>query len=160
MPIKCFETKLKLQGGKLILPRSYIYATRITPADTFWPFARRAQSEAGWGYHEIDASHAPNVTAPEALMRLLQEIVAHDAWNWRGVRLSNDRAAITYRLDMNVVRLFEAGEQETLALDATGWPVPRDGADGAERGTLHWAALGREPINCRAEGLSVSLMHR
>ena len=54
-----------------------------------------------------------------------------------GVRLSNDRAAITYRLDMNLVGLFEAGEQETLALDATGWPVPRNGADEAERGTLH-----------------------
>jgi pimeloyl-ACP methyl ester carboxylesterase len=79
MPIKCFETKLKLQGGKLILPRSYIYATRITPTDTFGPFARRAQSEAGWHYHEIDASHSPNVTAPEALMRLLQKIVAHGA---------------------------------------------------------------------------------
>jgi pimeloyl-ACP methyl ester carboxylesterase len=31
MPIKCFETKLRLQGGPLTLPRSYIYATRITP---------------------------------------------------------------------------------------------------------------------------------
>ena len=40
MPIKCFETKLKLQGGPLTLPRSYIYATRITPADTFGPFAQ------------------------------------------------------------------------------------------------------------------------
>jgi pimeloyl-ACP methyl ester carboxylesterase len=79
MPIKCFETKLKLQGGKLILPRTYIYATRITPADAFGPFARRAKSEAGWRYHEIDASHSPNVTAPEALMRLLQKIVAHGA---------------------------------------------------------------------------------
>jgi len=56
---------------------------------------------------------------------------------YRGVRLSNDRAAITYRLDMNLVGLFDAGEQETLALDATGWPVPRNGADEAERGTLH-----------------------
>ena len=39
MPIKCFETALRLQGGALTLPRSYIYATRITPADTFGPFA-------------------------------------------------------------------------------------------------------------------------
>ncbi len=74
MPIKCFETKLKL-SGKLTLPRSYIYATRITPADTFGPFARRAKSEAGWRYYEIDASHSPHVTAPEALLELLQEIV-------------------------------------------------------------------------------------
>ena len=44
MPIKCFETRLKLQGGALTLPRSYIYATRITPADTFGPFARMAKA--------------------------------------------------------------------------------------------------------------------
>ena len=60
----------------MTLPRSYIYATRITPADTFGQFARRARSEAGWRYYEIDASHSPNVTAPEALMALLQKIVA------------------------------------------------------------------------------------
>ena len=28
-----------------------------------------------WRYYEIDASHSPNVTAPEALVRLLDEIV-------------------------------------------------------------------------------------
>ena len=76
MPIKCFETKLKLQGGALTLPRSYIYATRITPADTFGPFARQTKSDPAWNYHEIDASHSPNVTAPEALMALLQKIAA------------------------------------------------------------------------------------
>jgi pimeloyl-ACP methyl ester carboxylesterase len=76
MPVKCFDTNLKLQGGKLTLPRSYIYATRITQADTFGQFARRTKSEAGWRYYEIDASHSPNVTAPEALMALLEKIVA------------------------------------------------------------------------------------
>jgi hypothetical protein len=74
MPIKCFETKL--QHGEPTLPRSYIYATRITPADTFGQFAKRTRSEAGWRYDEIDASHSPNVTAPETLMTLLQKIVA------------------------------------------------------------------------------------
>ena len=76
MPVKCFETKLGLQNGEPNLPRSYIYATRATPADTFGQFARRAKSEPGWRYFEIDASHSPNVTAPEALMALLHEIVA------------------------------------------------------------------------------------
>jgi pimeloyl-ACP methyl ester carboxylesterase len=76
MPIKCFEAKLKLEGGPLTLPRSYIYATRITPADTFGPFARHARSDQAWNYHEIDASHSPNVTAPDALMALLQKIAA------------------------------------------------------------------------------------
>jgi pimeloyl-ACP methyl ester carboxylesterase len=79
MPIKCFEMKLKLHGGRLTLPRSYIYATRITPADTFGPIAKRAKSAAGWRYYEIDASHSPNVTAPEALTKLLQKIIAEGA---------------------------------------------------------------------------------
>jgi hypothetical protein len=79
MPIKCFEMKLELSGGKPALPRSYIYATRITPADTFGPFARRAKSEPDWRYYEIDASHSPNVTAPEALMALLERIIAEQA---------------------------------------------------------------------------------
>jgi pimeloyl-ACP methyl ester carboxylesterase len=78
MPIKCFLMPLKLHGGALTLPRSYIYATRITPADTFGRFARRAKSEPGWRYYEIDASHSPNVTAPEALMALLQKTVAEE----------------------------------------------------------------------------------
>ena len=76
MPIKCFETRLKLEGGALTLPRSYIYATRITPADTFGPFARMTKGDPAWSYYEIDASHSPNVTAPETLMALLQKIVA------------------------------------------------------------------------------------
>ena len=76
MPIKCFEMKLKLRGGALTLPRSYIYATRITPADTFGRFAGMAKADPGWRYHEIDASHSPNVTAPEVLMSLLQKIAA------------------------------------------------------------------------------------
>ena len=72
-PIKCFEMKLKLHG-ELTLPRSYIYATRAAPLDTFGQFARRAKTEPGWRYHEIDASHSPHVTAPDALMTLLQKI--------------------------------------------------------------------------------------
>jgi pimeloyl-ACP methyl ester carboxylesterase len=75
MPIKCFEMKLKLLHGEPSLPRSYIYATRVAPSDVFGHFAKRAKSEAGWGYFEIDASHSPNVTAPEALMGMLQKIV-------------------------------------------------------------------------------------
>ena len=74
MPIKCFEIRLKLQNGPLTLPRSYIYATRITPADTFGQFARMTKSDPAWRYFEIDASHSPNVTAPEALMGLLEKI--------------------------------------------------------------------------------------
>ena len=76
MPVKCFDTKLKLQGGGLTLPRSYIYATRFPPADTLGPFAKKTRSDPAWRYFEIDASHSPNVTAPEALLALLGKIVA------------------------------------------------------------------------------------
>ena len=76
MPIKCFESQLRLQGGALTLPRSYVYATRITPADTFARFAARAKGEPGWRYFEIDASHAPAVSAPEKLMAVLETILA------------------------------------------------------------------------------------
>ncbi len=76
MPIKCFETPLKFHGGPLTLPRSYIYATRIAPADTFGRFAARARREPGWRCYDIDASHSPAVSAPEKLMAVLQEIVA------------------------------------------------------------------------------------
>ena len=75
MPIKCFEQKLKL-SAPLTLPRSYIYATRIAPADTFGPFAKMAKNDPAWRYFEIDASHSPNVTAPEALMGMLEKIAA------------------------------------------------------------------------------------
>jgi pimeloyl-ACP methyl ester carboxylesterase len=76
MPIKCFEMKLRLQNGELNVPRRYIYCTRAAPADTFGQFAKRARSEPGWRYFEIDASHSPNVTAPDALMALLEKILA------------------------------------------------------------------------------------
>ena len=75
MPLQCFEQKLKL-SAPLSLPRSYIYATRITPADTFGRFAKMTKSDPAWRYFEIDASHSPNVTAPEALTALLEKIAA------------------------------------------------------------------------------------
>jgi len=74
--IRCFDMPLRLTGGDFTVPRSYIYCTRATPADTFRPFATRARTEPGWRYYEIDASHSPHVTAPEALATLLQTIAA------------------------------------------------------------------------------------
>src|SRR5437868_9053596 len=74
-PVKCFSQPLKLQNGPLTLPRSYIYALRINPNDTFGQFAKRAKTTPGWRYYEMDASHSPQVTAPDALFALLQKIV-------------------------------------------------------------------------------------
>jgi len=73
---KTFEMPVRLSNADIALPRSYIYCTRIAPGDPFRQFAERAKSEAGWRYYEIDASHSPHVTAPDALAALLQAIVA------------------------------------------------------------------------------------
>ena len=73
---KCFEMPLRLSDADIALPRSYVYCKRIGRGDTFRPFAERAKSEPGWRYYEIDASHSPQVTAPEALAALLQTIVS------------------------------------------------------------------------------------
>ena len=69
-PWKCFEQKLSLSGRPLP-PRGYIYCTRLGPQDVFGPFARRAKAE-GWRYAEMDASHNPHITCPEALRDVLQ----------------------------------------------------------------------------------------
>jgi pimeloyl-ACP methyl ester carboxylesterase len=74
-PVKTFEQKLKLQHGALTLPRHYIYCTRRPADDRFRCFYERAQRE-GWGASEIDASHNPHITCPEALADLLGRIAA------------------------------------------------------------------------------------
>lgn len=74
-PFKCFDTPVKLRNGDSKIPRAYIRCTRVAPGDTFLPFAERAKRER-WSYHEIDASHSPAVTAPEALATLLAKIIA------------------------------------------------------------------------------------
>ncbi|TMJ31463.1 MAG: alpha/beta hydrolase [Alphaproteobacteria bacterium] len=74
-PIKTFEQRIKLTTSRWP-PRHYIYATRNGPGDVFRQFATRAGSEPGWTCHEIDASHNPHITCPDALMKLLTEIMA------------------------------------------------------------------------------------
>jgi pimeloyl-ACP methyl ester carboxylesterase len=72
-PIKTLTQKLRLKNGETKLPRSYIYCTKKGPGDVFVQFAARAKRD-GWPYYEIDASHSPNVTAPEALAEILDKI--------------------------------------------------------------------------------------
>ena len=74
-PVKTFSQPLQLRNPDSRLPRTYIYCTRKTPDDVFLQFSKRFKSDPDWRYHEIDSSHSPNVTAPEALARLLDEIV-------------------------------------------------------------------------------------
>ncbi len=72
-PIRCFEQALAL-SGRPMPPRSYVYCLRIPPQDVFAQFAARARSE-GWGYAEMDASHNPHITTPDALLSVLQGFI-------------------------------------------------------------------------------------
>jgi pimeloyl-ACP methyl ester carboxylesterase len=72
-PLKTFDTPLRITNP--LPPRSYIYCQRCGPGDVFRPFADRAKAE-GWRGFELDASHNPHITAPEALFEVLQEIAA------------------------------------------------------------------------------------
>jgi pimeloyl-ACP methyl ester carboxylesterase len=74
-PIKCFETPVRLKNGDSKLPRAYIYCLRRPAADPFHAFAERAKQEH-WDYREIDSSHSPHVTAPDALAALLGSVLA------------------------------------------------------------------------------------
>jgi pimeloyl-ACP methyl ester carboxylesterase len=74
-PPKTFAQVLRLQNGPLTLPRHYIYCTRRPPDDRFGRFLERAKRE-DWGAHELDSSHNPHITCPDALAALLDHIVA------------------------------------------------------------------------------------
>ena len=65
-----FETVLQCRQPRkdtpLTLPRAYIYCARKAGPDPFAQF-KRLSADPGWRYVEMDASHSPNVTAPEPL---------------------------------------------------------------------------------------------
>jgi hypothetical protein len=72
--VRCFQHSIRLRA-KLTLPRSYIQCMRYADHGPFGQFAARARAE-GWRLDELDSSHSPNVTAPGALMELLQRILS------------------------------------------------------------------------------------
>jgi pimeloyl-ACP methyl ester carboxylesterase len=73
--VKCFTQKLHFRNGPLTLPRAYIYCRRHVPGDIFRKFLERARGD-GWPCEEMDASHSPQITAPEALVAVLQKLIA------------------------------------------------------------------------------------
>ena len=72
-PVKTFDQPIKLQNGEPKMPRTYVYCKRIRPGDVFRKYLERAKEE-GWGIYEIDSSHSPNVTQPDLLTDVLDEI--------------------------------------------------------------------------------------
>jgi pimeloyl-ACP methyl ester carboxylesterase len=73
-PLKCFEQKLEI-SAEPSMPRAFIQCMRY-PDGPFGQFAARAKSESGWKSYQLDTSHSPNVTAPEALVKLLGQVMA------------------------------------------------------------------------------------
>ena len=73
-PAKTGEQPIRLTGAVESLPRTYIYCLQPRPGDVFRPFAERARADAGWQYLEIDASHNPHITAPDALAAMLDAV--------------------------------------------------------------------------------------
>ncbi|MCP5265452.1 MAG: alpha/beta hydrolase [Burkholderiaceae bacterium] len=75
-PIETFRQPIRLAKGEPAMPRHYVYCTKIAPGDVFGRFAARARTEGGWGYDEIDASHNPHVTVPDALAELIDRMAS------------------------------------------------------------------------------------
>jgi pimeloyl-ACP methyl ester carboxylesterase len=71
-PLEAFRRPVRLTGAGDRLPKTYVYCTRPGPGDTFRQFADRARAEAGWTLVELDATHNPHITAPEALLAILE----------------------------------------------------------------------------------------
>ena len=74
-PIECFLEPVRVTGAGARLSRHYIYALKHDAQDSFGRFWRRAKMEPLWTAHEIDASHNPHITTPDALAGLLDGII-------------------------------------------------------------------------------------
>jgi len=70
-PARCFGQALRLTHAVPPFPRTYIHCTRKEGPDVFAQFAMRFRDDPAWRFHAMDASHSPNITAPEALATLL-----------------------------------------------------------------------------------------
>lgn len=70
-PVRCFRQKLHLSHATPPFQRTYIHCTRKDGEDIFQQFADCFRDDPAWRFHAMDASHTPNVTAPEELAKLL-----------------------------------------------------------------------------------------
>ena len=72
-PARCFAQKLHLSNPPFPV-RHYIWCHKKDGHDNFAGFAARFKADPAWRCHDLDASHSPNITAPDALTALLSEI--------------------------------------------------------------------------------------
>ncbi len=72
-PVRTFGQKLRLRNpGMPAFGRTYVWCTKKGPGDVFTQLAERFREDAAWRFVEMDASHSPNITAPEALAVVLE----------------------------------------------------------------------------------------
>jgi pimeloyl-ACP methyl ester carboxylesterase len=75
-PVKTFTQPVRLTNpaaAKLL--RTYILCTEGKEGAALPAYIERARSEPGWRYRELAAGHGAHVTAPQALSKLLVELV-------------------------------------------------------------------------------------
>ncbi len=75
-PAETFRQPLRLaRRGPPPCGRTYIHCARKEPGeDACAQFAERLRADPDWRFRAMDASHSPNITAPEALTELLLEV--------------------------------------------------------------------------------------
>ena len=70
-PARCFSQRLTVNNPTPSFPRTYIHCARKTGFDVFQQFADRFRDDPDWRFHAMDASHSPNITAPDELAAIL-----------------------------------------------------------------------------------------
>ncbi|MGY1705202.1 alpha/beta fold hydrolase [Geodermatophilus sp. SYSU D00697] len=74
-PVGHFSRPVRLVNGAAgELPRTYVRCARF-PTPTFDRYAQQAREAPGWRYRELDCSHIPYVTCPDALAAVLLDVV-------------------------------------------------------------------------------------
>jgi len=87
-PLGAFMQPLRLGGAGEAVPRTFVHCVRedgderaasggdaVRPADIVRPFAQRAQ-ERGWDYRRLTAAHDPQISDPDGLVAILEEVAA------------------------------------------------------------------------------------
>lgn len=78
-PLKCMTQPLAINNpAAAVIPRTYLYCTADKqPGSSYGGISESAQRarEAGWSYHEIDATHSVLRTHPQDVARLLLSLV-------------------------------------------------------------------------------------
>jgi pimeloyl-ACP methyl ester carboxylesterase len=73
-PSRCFSQKLRIANPAPRCPRTYIHCAKKAGHDTFGQFADRLRDDPAWRFVTLQASHSPNITAPDALVSILSTI--------------------------------------------------------------------------------------